>query len=167
MSYLQQLQQLQAKKYKTPENLLPKPTQPSSVSFGSASQMEIKKSDLVVPERKKINICPHPTDKTDITSGIDQNLSSVSFGSVAPQEIKKILPPLALIAEMLIDLPLVPDDRRFIENLLRRIRPDTRRDALLQYREIWKAAADGELKVHRKANAGRRSANTWIRELMH
>ena len=61
------------------------------------------------------------------------------------------------------NLPLLREDRRFIQA---RIHYRRDRDRLLsEYAKHWKQAADAEPVEHRQANAGRRAANKWLREI--
>ena len=60
-------------------------------------------------------------------------------------------------------LPRVPGDRQFIEARTRHRRD---RPALLtEYACRWHEAAAAEPVPHRRANAGRRAANAWLREV--
>ena len=60
-------------------------------------------------------------------------------------------------------LPLLREDREFIEarTLYRR----DRASLLIEYAERWREAAAAKFVPHRQANAGRRAANAWLREV--
>jgi hypothetical protein len=59
-------------------------------------------------------------------------------------------------------LALLREDWQFTEA---RTRGRRNREALLHgYAERWREAAEAEPLEHRKANAGRRAANAWLRE---
>jgi hypothetical protein len=71
-------------------------------------------------------------------------------------------------ADPLDGLPLVRDDRIFIEGILARYQNRNRHATLLEYRARWLAAAGApELKEHQRDNAGRFAANTWLRTRLH
>jgi len=59
---------------------------------------------------------------------------------------------------------LLPDDARYLLALLPYPRKK-RLGALNQYVALWQQAAEQEAVEHRKQNAGRLAANTWLRSL--
>ena len=62
----------------------------------------------------------------------------------------------------LADLPLLPDDRRFIQKQLFRI-PRQQHDAVLaEYRRVWLTTAEAEGDENRRDNQGRRAANLYL-----
>jgi hypothetical protein len=58
-------------------------------------------------------------------------------------------------------LPLLREDRNFIEARTRYHRDPDKLQR--EYAGIWREAAAAEPAEHRKANAGRRAANVWLR----
>ena len=63
----------------------------------------------------------------------------------------------------LADLPLLAEDRRFIEKQIRYLSQTNRRRILDCYHKAWTKAQDREHDVIKKDNAGRRRANTFLR----
>jgi hypothetical protein len=61
-------------------------------------------------------------------------------------------------------LPLNKDDEQYLVVLLRGIEDFAQAGLLHRYALAWKAAHDAEPASHRKENAGRRAANTIIRQ---
>ncbi|MBV1883875.1 MAG: hypothetical protein KUG82_19705 [Pseudomonadales bacterium] len=61
-------------------------------------------------------------------------------------------------------LELLPEDGIYIKSHLARMVPRKRKEALTQYAEIWLKAMEREAVEHRKQNAGRTYANTYLRE---
>lgn len=64
----------------------------------------------------------------------------------------------------LLGLPVLPDDRRFIQTRLGGKTLARRRVLLTEYRRRWIEASGQEQAAHRKDNSGRRFANAWLRE---
>lgn len=56
------------------------------------------------------------------------------------------------------------EDMQYLRKLLDDGEPPIVRGLVLQYAATWHAASDAEAVPHRKANAGRRVANIWIRQ---
>ncbi|MBT00621.1 MAG: hypothetical protein CMI01_18410 [Oceanospirillaceae bacterium] len=97
--------------------------------------------------------------------------------SLEPQPVPDWLPPppatprldehrdkvLFLTVEALADLPLLPDDKRFITPKLACFTGRERHRLLSEYRRRWLEAAENEPVEYRKDNAGRFAANTWLR----
>lgn len=75
-------------------------------------------------------------------------------------------PPLFLVKEspQLRGLQIIPDDRRFIEACLADKTREEINNLLVEYRRCWLAAVDKEPARHRKENAGRCAANSWLRQ---
>lgn len=67
------------------------------------------------------------------------------------------------ILETVYDLPLLPDDKQFLSDLLHGKTLADKSVLLQGYRRQWDEASAGETLDHRRDNAGRRAANTWIR----
>lgn len=64
-------------------------------------------------------------------------------------------------------LPLLPGDVAYVNGTLAH-RPETSVHQLLcGYIEVWIRAAATEPQDQKKENAGRRAANTWLREYQH
>ena len=61
-------------------------------------------------------------------------------------------------------LPLLPDDKKWLRHILTDGEPQIVRALLLRYADIFLQCSDAEPVKHRKDNAGRRAANTWIRQ---
>ena len=69
--------------------------------------------------------------------------------------------PLSALA----DLPLLPDDRRFITQQLSRIPRNQHAESLREYRARWLATAAAEPDANRRDNQGRRAANLYLLRL--
>ena len=69
-------------------------------------------------------------------------------------------------ADPLEGLPLLPDDRRWLDRILAPISPTRRLELLNEYRAVWLTAQGREPNELRRENAGRRAANSWIRETL-
>lgn len=63
-------------------------------------------------------------------------------------------------------LPLLPDDRKFIDKLIGKESEEIIFMALEDYEVIWIEAAAQEPVEHKKANVGRRAANTFLRTVV-
>lgn len=63
----------------------------------------------------------------------------------------------------LVGLAIIPDDRQFIKLCLLGKTKEERTRLLNEYRRHWLAAEDAEPLLHCKENAGRNSANSWLR----
>lgn len=63
-------------------------------------------------------------------------------------------------------LPLVFDDRKFIESLIGDESQKIIAMALEDYAVVWRTASDNETRMHRKDNAGRFAANSFLREVI-
>ncbi len=64
-------------------------------------------------------------------------------------------------------LPLLPEDKRFIDGTLA-YRPTTSSNQLMtSYLSVWIQVAATEPQEQKKENAGRRAANAWLREQQH
>ncbi|QEP42156.1 hypothetical protein D5085_02780 [Ectothiorhodospiraceae bacterium BW-2] len=74
-----------------------------------------------------------------------------------PQQIKRLLS----------DLPLLADDKRYIDAQCKRLGLNSQRRELLlqQYRQKWEQAAALEPIDFRQDNASRRAANLWLLDL--
>jgi hypothetical protein len=57
------------------------------------------------------------------------------------------------------------EDKKFIEKRLRNVPQNLLRSVLMRYIEIWSKSAVIEKNMIKKQNTGRRSANTFLREL--
>ena len=66
-------------------------------------------------------------------------------------------------ADPLSDLPLLIDDKKFIERQIRYLSQTNRTRILDCYHKAWTKAQDREHDVIKKDNAGRRRANTFLR----
>ncbi|GGO81955.1 hypothetical protein GCM10011348_22160 [Marinobacterium nitratireducens] len=120
----------------------------------------------------------HGTDKTDITpfvSFVDQSPGAFSENwrlsepyEDAPGHYRLVEPgadetqPRLLFAEDLQDLPLLKDDRDFVNRLLGRCSMNQRHDRLSHYHDLWVKAHAQEPLAHRRENAGRYAANSWL-----
>lgn len=73
--------------------------------------------------------------------------------------------PITLDYFRALGVELLPEDLAFLRWHLPR---DTarRNAAIAQYVAVWCEAVDAEPMPHRKANQGRRAANTWLRQAM-
>jgi hypothetical protein len=67
------------------------------------------------------------------------------------------------ILETVHDLPLLPDDKKFLSDLLHGKTEAEKSNLLVEYHRQWNVASTAEELAHRRDNAGRRAANTWIR----
>ncbi len=67
--------------------------------------------------------------------------------------------PFAVLA----DLPLLHDDKKFIEEQIKFLSHTNQRNLLIWYRRIWIQAQERERNVTRKENTGRRRANSFLR----
>jgi hypothetical protein len=67
------------------------------------------------------------------------------------------------ILETVHDLPLLPDDKLFLSDLLHSKTEAEQSKMLVEYRRQWDLASTVEVLAHRRDNAGRRAANTRIR----
>lgn len=65
--------------------------------------------------------------------------------------------------EALEGLPLLPDDKAFLLDLLSDKSLPAQQRLLDSYRDVWIGASTEEPTPHRKDNRGRRTANSWIR----
>lgn len=63
-------------------------------------------------------------------------------------------------------LPLVFDDRKFVEDMIGNESEQIIAMALEGYAAVWDEASAKEAKRHRKDNAGRFAANTFLREVI-
>lgn len=63
-------------------------------------------------------------------------------------------------------LNLLWEDKRFIEKCLAGQSEWLTREALKDYKLVWLEAANKEPAEHKKDNAGRRAANTFLREII-
>jgi hypothetical protein len=66
-------------------------------------------------------------------------------------------------ADPLSDLPLLIDDKKFIERQIRYLSQTNRTRILDCYHKAWTKAQDREHDVIKKDNVGRRRANTFLR----
>ncbi|MHB1608972.1 MAG: hypothetical protein ACYCXX_10145 [Acidiferrobacter thiooxydans] len=66
-------------------------------------------------------------------------------------------------ADPLADLPLLADDRRFVERQVRYLSQTNKARILVLYRMVWTRAQVREHDVIKKDNAGRRQANIFLR----
>jgi hypothetical protein len=66
-------------------------------------------------------------------------------------------------ADPLTDLPLLADDRRFVERQIRYLSQANKAHILVLYRKVWTRAQDRERDAIKRENAGRRHANTFLR----
>ena len=94
--------------------------------------------------------------RADIT---DKRVPPVSQSEVIP--FPKLVSPAEVNAFLAPCGPL-EDDLKFIHRNLPSD-PKERRQAVVHYRRIWLAAMDAEPARHRKQNAGRKTANIWLR----
>lgn len=63
-------------------------------------------------------------------------------------------------------LPLLYEDKRFLHDHLK-LQPESIVEAALEdYKHIWLEAAEAEPVEHKKSNAGRRAANTFMRTIV-
>lgn len=76
-------------------------------------------------------------------------------------------PPPASLADWLVWIearcPTNADDRKYLTGRLKWLAPMQMATACRWYVQVWAKAADGEPQPHRKDNAGRRAANTFLR----
>lgn len=63
-------------------------------------------------------------------------------------------------------LELLREDRAFLIDILKHQRTAIQNAALDDYRLVWLKAADAEPVEHKKNNAGRRAANTFMRTVV-
>lgn len=66
-------------------------------------------------------------------------------------------------ADPLSDLPLLAEDRRFVERQIRYLSQANKAHILVLYRKVWTRAQDRERDAIKRENAGRRHANTFLR----
>jgi hypothetical protein len=64
-------------------------------------------------------------------------------------------------------LPLLPEDARHVNGTLAYRPQESIHQLLTQYLEVWIQAAAEEPREQKKENAGRRAANSWLRECQH
>lgn len=67
--------------------------------------------------------------------------------------------------EMLDNLPLLPDDRKFIRRRLRVLPLSSHEKVFRLYRNRFINGMEAEQAEHKKDNAGRYRANTWLLEI--
>ena len=84
-------------------------------------------------------------------------------GAVDVGEIAAHDPDTTSDADPLSDLPLLIDDKKFIERQIRYLSQTNRTRILDCYHRAWTKAQDREHDVIKKDNAGRRRANTFLR----
>lgn len=63
-------------------------------------------------------------------------------------------------------LPMVFDDRKFVEAMIGNETDQIIAMALEDYAAIWEQSSAAETRTHRKDNAGRFAANTFLREVI-
>ncbi|MCL7939158.1 hypothetical protein M8009_02405 [Halomonas sp. ATCH28] len=63
-------------------------------------------------------------------------------------------------------VPLIPDDRRYVWSRLATMPPQAMEKAARRYVQTWTDVAGDEPKPHRKDNAGRRAANRTLLALI-
>lgn len=69
-------------------------------------------------------------------------------------------------ADPLADLPLLPDDRRFIRDKTQYLAPILRTNVLVWYRRIFLKGMQAEKKPICRENVGRRRANAFLRRYL-
>lgn len=113
-------------------------------------------------------------DHLDVTGDTPRREPSVAASNPEAEEAVSCVTDVAAVESMsdevllniddLIDLRLLLDDIRFIDELTFGM-SDTEVSVLLkEYRDRWIRAMDGESKPHARDNAGRFAANTWLRK---
>ena len=75
---------------------------------------------------------------------------------------KRKQPPEPDMLSSLADLPLLADDRRFIQQRLFSIPAQQHETVLTEYRRVWLDAAETETDENRRDNQGRRAANLYL-----
>jgi hypothetical protein len=106
------------------------------------------------------------TDKTDKRAFVG-NVSSIP-GHIENFSHDEDSPPFSEheIAEHKIGQLKMHDDRVFLRRTLLGVYGKKRLDIVNRYFEEWRKGEDGEPVEHRKQNAGRYRANTWMREYL-
>lgn len=84
-------------------------------------------------------------------------------GEILPDE-RELAAAERVRRDPLAGLPLLREDRAYIERQLARLPDRDRHGLLMEYRSRWLVAADADPSEVRRDNAGRHAANTWIRE---
>lgn len=83
--------------------------------------------------------------------------TSCKVVSLCPQE------PEAAMEWIARACPLLSEDKRYVRGCLERVASQEVGSVCDGFLAAWQTAADQEAASHRKANAGRRAANIWLR----
>ena len=106
------------------------------------------------------------TDKTDKRASVS-NVSSSSgrFSEISPENEQELIPFTDHeIAKHKIDQEIHKDDRSFVRQRLIGIYGAKRLELVDQYLKHFNEGSNSVEETHKKSNAGRFKANTWLRE---